>query len=204
MEAASADNEDAHDTGYAVLGDIADVRAIRKGQPVKITLTPDIEGALAEEARRQGTTPELLALATLRERFVSPRANEAAAEAHGTLADYLADHIGVLSSAEHVPGGAAMSEKCGRVQKANLVRRERIVTRDKDILGGTPVFTGTRVPIDTLIVHLKAGHPLDKFLDDFPSVSREQAEAFLELAQHLIVEEAMDACPVEQVIRLGS
>ena len=51
-----------------------------------------------------------------------------------------------------------------------------------------------RVPVDTLIAHLKAGDPLDKFLDDFPSVSREQAEAFLDLAQ-VIVEEAADAPP---------
>jgi uncharacterized protein (DUF433 family) len=61
------------------------------------------------------------------------------------------------------------------------MRRDQILTRDKDILGGTPVFTGTRVPVDTLIAHLKAGDPLEKFLADFPSVSREQAIAFLEL-----------------------
>jgi uncharacterized protein (DUF433 family) len=72
------------------------------------------------------------------------------------------------------------------------MRKYQIITRDRDILGGTPVFTGTRVPVDTLIAHLKAGDPLDKFLDDFPSVSREQAEAFLDLAQ-VIVEEAADA-----------
>ena len=74
------------------------------------------------------------------------------------------------------------------------MRKDQIITRDRDILGGTPVFTGTRVPVDTLIAHLKAGDPLDKFLDDFPSVSREQAEAFLDLAQ-VIVEEAADAPP---------
>ena len=49
-------------------------------------------------------------------------------------------------------------------------------------LSGTPVFTGTRVPVDSLIQHLRAGVTLDEFLDDFPSVSREQAEAFLALA----------------------
>ena len=75
------------------------------------------------------------------------------------------------------------------------MRRDQIVNRDKDILGGTPVFSGTRVPIDTLIAHLKAGDPLGKFLDDFPSVSREQAEAFLELAQQVLAEEVMDARP---------
>ncbi len=75
------------------------------------------------------------------------------------------------------------------------MRREQIITRDKDILGGTPVFTGTRVPVDTLIAHIKAGDSLEKFLDDFPSVSRDQAIAFLELAQELVIQEARDAHP---------
>ena len=73
------------------------------------------------------------------------------------------------------------------------MRREQIITRDKDILGGTPVFTGTRVPVDTLLAHIKAGDSLEKFLDDFPSVSRDQAIAFLELAQELVIQEAKDA-----------
>lgn len=58
-------------------------------------------------------------------------------------------------------------------------------------MGGTPVFTGTRVPVDSLITHLKAGDSLDDFLDGFPSVSREQAEAFLELA----LAEALEITP---------
>ena len=61
-------------------------------------------------------------------------------------------------------------------------------------MGGTPVFTGTRVPVDSLIDHLKAGDPLDRFLDGFPSVSREQAEAFLALA----LDEALEVTPREQ------
>jgi uncharacterized protein (DUF433 family) len=81
------------------------------------------------------------------------------------------------------------------IREVRFMRREQILTRDQDILGGTPVFTGTRVPVDTLIAHLKAGDPLEKFLADFPSVSREQAVAFLELAQQLIMQEAMDARP---------
>ena len=47
-----------------------------------------------------------------------------------------------------------------------------IVVCDADILGGTPVFAGTRVPVDTLLAHLKAGDAIDTFLEDFPSVSR--------------------------------
>jgi uncharacterized protein (DUF433 family) len=79
------------------------------------------------------------------------------------------------------------------VQEVSFMRRDQILIRDKDILGGTPVFTGTRVPVDTLIAHLKAGDSLEKFLEDFTSVSREQAVAFLELAQQLVIREAMDA-----------
>ena len=63
------------------------------------------------------------------------------------------------------------------------MRKEEIFHSDASILGGTPVFTGTRVPVDTLTVHLKHGKRIEEFLDDFPSVRREQAEAFLDLAE---------------------
>jgi uncharacterized protein (DUF433 family) len=62
------------------------------------------------------------------------------------------------------------------------MKREQVINRDPDILGGTPVFDGTRVPVQALIDYLKAGESVDDFLDGFPSVSREQAEAFLQLA----------------------
>jgi uncharacterized protein (DUF433 family) len=67
------------------------------------------------------------------------------------------------------------------------MKRDRIFHRDSNILGGTPVFTGTRVPVDSLIQHLKHGKRLEEFLDDFPSVQREQAEAFLDLAEEELV-----------------
>ena len=57
------------------------------------------------------------------------------------------------------------------------------VTCDRDILGGTPVFAGTRVPVRILFEHLEAGDPLDVFLGDFPSVSRELAVQVLEAAR---------------------
>ena len=57
---------------------------------------------------------------------------------------------------------------------------EQVINQDPEIHGGTPVFTGTRVPVKALIDHLKAGESLDYFLEGFPSVSREQAIAFLE------------------------
>lgn len=60
--------------------------------------------------------------------------------------------------------------------------KNELIVRDDDILGGTPVFAGTRVPIQTLVDYLKHGHSLDEFLEHFPSVRREVAEAVLETA----------------------
>jgi uncharacterized protein (DUF433 family) len=58
-----------------------------------------------------------------------------------------------------------------------------IIHSDPDILGGTPVFVGTRVPVRILLDYLVGGEPLEEFLDNYPSVSREQAVAFLEEAR---------------------
>ena len=65
-----------------------------------------------------------------------------------------------------------------------------VVHRDPDILGGTPVFVGTRVPIRALLDYLEAGDPLDEFLEDFPSVTRAQAVAALRLAKQMLVAHA--------------
>ena len=62
-----------------------------------------------------------------------------------------------------------------------------------EILGGTPVFVGTRVPVKNLLDYLAAGDSLDQFLDDFPSVSREQAVAVLEVARELLTAGAHSA-----------
>lgn len=62
-----------------------------------------------------------------------------------------------------------------------------VIHSDPEILGGTPVFVGTRVPLQALIDYLEGGHPLADFLDDFPTVSREQAVAALEEAKELLV-----------------
>ncbi|MCD6013226.1 MAG: hypothetical protein K0Q79_3088 [Flavipsychrobacter sp.] len=61
-----------------------------------------------------------------------------------------------------------------------------IITIDKDILGGQPVFTGTRVPVESLFDHLETGVSLDEFLDDFPTVSKEQAIALLDIANKIM------------------
>ncbi len=59
-----------------------------------------------------------------------------------------------------------------------------VIHSDPDILGGTPVFLGTRVPFQSLIDYLRAGYPISEFLKDFPSVSHEQVIAVLEQAKH--------------------
>ncbi|MDD5036489.1 MAG: DUF433 domain-containing protein [Methylococcaceae bacterium] len=64
---------------------------------------------------------------------------------------------------------------------------------DSDILGGQPVFVGTRVPVRILFEYLEAGDNLNIFLDDFPSVSREQAIAALEIARRSAFEHACAA-----------
>lgn len=58
----------------------------------------------------------------------------------------------------------------------------QVVQRSSDVLGGTPVFAGTRVPVQNLLDYLEGGERLDDFLEDFPTVTREQAVGFLERA----------------------
>ena len=64
---------------------------------------------------------------------------------------------------------------------------DTLIERNPDILGGTPVFAGTRVPVRILMEHLEAGDRLDDFLADFPTVSRHQAVALLERATTMLV-----------------
>jgi uncharacterized protein (DUF433 family) len=61
--------------------------------------------------------------------------------------------------------------------------KQPLITSTPDILGGTPVFRGTRVPVQTLIEYLEGGQTIDEFLDGFPTVTREQVIAFLEEAK---------------------
>ncbi|WP_373060198.1 DUF433 domain-containing protein [Gemmatimonas sp.] len=65
------------------------------------------------------------------------------------------------------------------------------ISSNPAIMGGTPVFAGTRVPVQTFVEYLEAGDPLDEFLIDFPSVTREQAVAVLELAKELLLARAV-------------
>ena len=64
---------------------------------------------------------------------------------------------------------------------------EQVIHSNPNILGGTPVFVGTRVPVQTLLDYLEGGDSLDTFLDHFPSVSRGQAVGALELAKNLVI-----------------
>jgi uncharacterized protein (DUF433 family) len=61
-----------------------------------------------------------------------------------------------------------------------MKRHNAVIHSDPEVMGGTPVFIGTRVPLQTLLDYLEAGQPLDDFLEDFPTVTREQAIAALE------------------------
>lgn len=62
----------------------------------------------------------------------------------------------------------------------------QVISRSPDIMSGAAVFAGTRVPVQSIIDYLAGGHPLEEFLDDFPTVSREQALELLERVKELL------------------
>ncbi len=68
-----------------------------------------------------------------------------------------------------------------------MVQSNNVISRDPDVLGGTPVFRGTRVPFQALLDYLEGGQTLDDFLDDFPTVTRDAAVHALEHAKSLVV-----------------
>ncbi|MEX1117452.1 MAG: DUF433 domain-containing protein [Terrimicrobiaceae bacterium] len=70
----------------------------------------------------------------------------------------------------------------------------KVVSIDPEIMGGTPCFAGTRVPIQTLLDYIEAGDSIDEFFDGFPTVSREQVVAYLEESNRLILVRAVHAC----------
>ncbi len=63
----------------------------------------------------------------------------------------------------------------------------QLITKDPDVLGGTPVFRGTRVPFQNLLDYLEAGQTIDEFLADFPTVTRQNAVEALEHAKALVI-----------------
>ncbi len=70
---------------------------------------------------------------------------------------------------------------------------QNVIHRDREILGGMPVFAGTRVPVKALYDYLEGGDSLDEFLDEFPSVSRDQAVAALEMGREMTEKNAIVA-----------
>jgi uncharacterized protein (DUF433 family) len=65
-----------------------------------------------------------------------------------------------------------------------------LITISREYLGGAPVFTGTRVPVQTLFDYIEGGDPIDEFLEDYPNVTREHTVAVLEMAQRAAISEA--------------
>ena len=77
--------------------------------------------------------------------------------------------------------------------EASMAKRLSVVHSDPEILGGTPVFVGTRVPLRNLFDYLERGHGIDEFLDAFPTVSKEQAIAVLDNAHEALSADARAA-----------
>jgi uncharacterized protein (DUF433 family) len=71
-----------------------------------------------------------------------------------------------------------------------VIMRESVVHSDPEIMSGTPVFVGTRVPFQTLLDYIEAGQRLSEFLEDFPTVSKEQAISALEQAKEALLARA--------------
>jgi uncharacterized protein (DUF433 family) len=82
--------------------------------------------------------------------------------------------------------------KSDPVRENKAMELENHIVKDPEILGGEPVFRGTRVPVASLFEHLEDGGPLDEFLENFPSVSREAAVAVLMGAEKLTLERARE------------
>jgi hypothetical protein len=91
---------------------------------VTITLPPELERAVTEQARRQGTTPELLAVEKLRGALL-PASPQSAEVAGLTMADFFAGYVGGLHSSEYVPGGAQLSKDTGKKFKELLLKKHQ-------------------------------------------------------------------------------
>jgi len=83
------------------------------------------------------------------------------------------------------------------------MEKESVIHSNPNILGGTPVFVGTRVPVQTLLDYLEGGESLDTFLDHFPTVRREQTVAALELAKPALVHTLGDHEQVDGLLGLA-
>jgi uncharacterized protein (DUF433 family) len=77
-----------------------------------------------------------------------------------------------------------------QIEEYTAIMKKPIVSCSPDVMGGTAVFHGTRVPVQTLLDYLESGDSIDDFLEGFPSVTREQVIAFLEEAKDRVIEAA--------------
>lgn len=75
------------------------------------------------------------------------------------------------------------------------MKQRPVISQDPEVMSGTLVFGGTRVPVEMLLDYLKAGESLDRFLEGFPTVTREQAVAFLDTALEAVRSEVGNARP---------
>lgn len=90
----------------------------------------------------------------------------------------------------HVSLGTVMvgTETKSRATSGGVMKNVNVINKTKDVMGGTPVFKGTRVPVRTLIDYIEGGDNLDRFLEDFPTVSREQIIEVLELIKNKLID----------------
>jgi len=87
----------------------------------------------------------------------------------------------------HPATGRETADSGSQGSSTETIVTDKLIDRNPDILGGTPVFSGTRVPVRILMEHLEAGDRLDEFLDDYPTVTREQAVELLARATTALV-----------------
>src|SRR5439155_24073297 len=95
-------------------------------------------------------------------------------------------YSGIISTAMLITRGEILYEAKDQGRFVMLIDSE-LINRDPEIMSGTPVFMGTRVPVQNLFDYLEEGHPLEDFLDDFPSVTHEQAIRVLEIVKEALL-----------------
>lgn len=88
------------------------------------------------------------------------------------------------------PSESVAERREGRVNSAAMLTQGEVISTDREILAGEPVFAGTRVPLRNLFDYLEAGDSLEIFLDAFPDVTRDQAVAALEIAREAVTSSA--------------
>jgi uncharacterized protein (DUF433 family) len=99
------------------------------------------------------------------------------------------EELGALDAEAEVAGWRLTFLSVAAGSVVYLHGMSKVFEIDSEILGGTPVFSGTRVPIESLFDHLEEGVSLHEFVDDFPTVTREQAVEVLEMAGHVLTAE---------------